>query len=117
VEISYLSSDRQVISPHRQFVPRQFREWNYRLTCAGGNRSPVIIIGLYKHKSPLSMLLKFFILSVASEMQSQYTLMVNPKPLGIEQMIPKSSRFTPRQISNQMPRAPRAQWPPDCWDR
>src|SRR5262245_20837574 len=52
MKISYLSPHRQVISPHRQLLPRQFGVWNYWLTCAAGNRSPVIIIGFYKHKSP-----------------------------------------------------------------
>src|SRR5262244_151124 len=50
MKISYLSPHRQVISPHRQLLPRQFGVWNYWLTCAAGNRSPVIIIGFYKHK-------------------------------------------------------------------
>src|SRR5215510_7038550 len=50
MEIFYLSPHRQVISPHRQLLPRQFGVWNYWLTCAAGNRSPVIIIGFYKHK-------------------------------------------------------------------
>src|SRR5262249_21658357 len=50
MKISYLSPHRQVISQHRQLLPRQFGVWNYWLTCAAGNRSPVIIIGFYKHK-------------------------------------------------------------------
>src|SRR6266540_3159234 len=31
--------------------PRQFGVGNHRLTCGGGNRSPVIIISLYEHKA------------------------------------------------------------------
>src|SRR5262247_3097700 len=69
MKISYLSPHRQVISPHRQLLPRQFGVWNYWLTCAAGNRSPVIIIGFYKHKSP-SCPLKY---------ETQYTLATEPQ--------------------------------------
>src|SRR5262247_2865257 len=73
MKISYLSPHRQVISPHRQLLPRQFGVWNYWLTCAAGNRSPVIIIGFYKHKSP-SYPLKY---------ESQYTLAAEKPQRGL----------------------------------
>src|SRR5438105_1151441 len=41
----------KLFSPHREVFPRQFGVWNYRLTWAGENRSPFIIISLYKHKA------------------------------------------------------------------
>src|SRR5262249_30479064 len=69
MKISYLSPHRQVISPHRQLLPRQFGVWNYWLTCAAGNRSPVTIIGFYKHK----------VSSYPLKYETQYTLATEPQ--------------------------------------